>query len=126
MSPTILILLIINLLLGINSKDSNREFMNVFVNSILSKNLNKNYNLKELKGLSPVQKAGGLLKDEFVQFLGTMYNSETKIDDSLYDLIEYIDQDCFDFLLNFFLMKQILFMIYQKKCFMMEDLFNIL
>ena len=86
MSPTILILLIINLLLGINSKDSNREFMNVFVNSILSKNLNKNYNLKELKGLSPVQKAGGLLKDEFVQFLGTMYNSETKIDDSLYDL----------------------------------------
>ena len=102
MSPTILILLIINLLLGINSKDSNREFMNVFVNSILSKNLNKNYNLKELKGLSPVQKAGGLLKDEFVQFLGTMYNYETKIDDSLYDLIEYIDQDCFDFLLNFF------------------------
>ena len=100
--------------------------MNVFVNSILSKNLNKNYNLKELKGLSPVQKAGGLLKDEFVQFLGTMYNSETKIDDSLYDLIEYIDQDCFDFLLNFFLMKQILSMIYPKRCFMMEDLFNIL
>ena len=55
------------------------------------------------------------LKEEFLKFVYTMYDKGENIDDYLYDIIESIDQECFDFVLKFFFHeREFLFEISEK------------
>ena len=96
------IILFFDLLILIYTNYSSNNTLNCESESFLSNDLKKNYKLKEIKELGPVNRAAGAVREEFLHFIGSMYDFETNVDDYLYDLIESIDQECFDFILQGF------------------------
>ena len=102
MSLIIKLILAINFFILVCANNQSNETLNCYYNSLLSNNLEKNYKLNEIIDDGPLKRAAGELKEEFIKFIGSMYDYETDVDDYLYDLIEFIDQECFDFLLKLF------------------------
>ena len=96
------IILFFDLLILIYTNYPSNNTLNCESESLLSNDLKKNYKLKEIKELGPVNRAAGAVREEILHFIGSMYDFETDVDDYLYDLIESIDQECFDFILQGF------------------------
>ena len=102
MSQMLKYILLFYLFLLIYSNDSSNDPLKCYSDSFLSDDFKKNYKLKEIIDDGPVRRATNAIKEEFLRFLSSMYDYETEVDDHLYDLIESIDQECFDFVLKLF------------------------
>ena len=93
--------LFLNLLLFINTNHKN-ETLNCNSNFTISNNFHQVYNLKDQFENDIITHYANLLKEKFLKLVYSMYDIEKEIDDNLYDLIESIDQECFNFVLKFF------------------------
>ena len=102
MSPILNLVLFFDLLILIFTNDSSNDTLNCDSDSFVPNNFNNNFRLKENIDDGPVNRAALAIKEEFLHFLSSMYDYETEVDDYLYDLIESIDQECFDFVLELF------------------------
>ena len=111
MSLIIKIISFINVLICIHSNYSNNETLNCYSDSILPNNFGQNVKLSAAIQGGPLAKHVNLIKEEFLKFVASMYNYELEVEDQLYDLIVSLDEECFNLILNFFLMKLILFLI---------------
>jgi len=119
------IILFFDLLILIYSNNSSNGTLKCDSESLLSNDFNNNYKLKEIIELGPVRRAAGEAKEQLLHFIDSMYNYETNVDDYLYDLIESIDQECFDFVLQGFFNETEFLRMYPKHFFLMEELFKI-
>ena len=98
MSKELKLLLFANLFLFIFTNHSSNDSLNCYSDSLLSNNFKNNYKLNQIWETGPLKRAADAIKEEFLHFVESMYDYRTNVDDYLYDLIESIDKECYDFL----------------------------
>ena len=102
MFEIIKVLILMKLLIPIKSNYSNNDTLNCYSDTSLTYNLYQNNKLSEQINIATIKNTVSLLKEELLKFMASMYNFGSDVDDVLYDLLSSIDQECFDFVLNFF------------------------
>ena len=64
------------------------------------------YNSKENSEEDVVGEAAGLLKIQFIKYVNSLMDENKEVDDFFYDLIESLDQECWDLILKFFFLEK--------------------
>ena len=95
MSKIIKVLLFLESLIIINSLIN--EKMSCY-SDIISNYYKSKVNTEE----NIVGEAGNLLKEQFLKYVDSLMNEEGEVDDYFYDLIESLDQECWNLILRFF------------------------